>query len=113
MSTSTPLQHTESWTFAIARDESDGWPDQDVPYSSVSALFRPEQVIVKLDRDARGPRLTVTGWRLKSDGTPGRQEVRVAWYSTEKLNTTWLAEVVNHWRRILDLGPGATGVDWS
>lgn len=114
MSTSTPLTHTESWTFAIDRDESDGWPDQAVPYSQVGALFRPEHVHVHLDRDAREPHLTVTGWRLKGDGTPGRQEVRVRWYGIEKLgDADWLGEAVNHWRKILDLGPGATGVDWS
>ena len=114
MSQSTPLRHAESWTFGIERDEADAWPDSPVPYSQVGALFRPERITVHLERDAREPNLTVTGWRLKGDGTPGRQPVRVPWHSTDKLgDTTWLAEVVNRWRKVLGLGPGATGVDWS
>lgn len=113
MSANTPLTHTESWAFGIVRDETDGWPDQDVPYTQAGALFRPERVIVHLDRDGREPHLTVTGRRLKGDGTPGRQEVRVRWHSTDKLDGDWLGEVVNHWRKVLGLGPGTTGVDWS
>jgi hypothetical protein len=112
MSTSTPLTHRESWAFGIDRDETDAWPDCPVPYSQVGALFRPERVIVHLGRDAREPSLTVTGWRLKGDGTPGRQEVRVRYYDVERLGD-WVGEAVNHWRKILDLGPGVTGVDWS
>lgn len=114
MSTSTPLQHRESWTFAIDRDEGDGWPDCPVPYTQSGALFRPEKVKVGLSRDARRPDLTVTGWRIKGDGTPGRRECRVPWHTIGDLgDTTWLDEVVDHWRKILNLGPGTTGVDWS
>jgi hypothetical protein len=114
MSTTGPLRRTESWVFTISRDETDAWPDQNVPYSQTGALFRPEHVHVHLDRDARQPNLTVTGWRLKGDGTPGRSEVRVHWHEIGKLrDTAWLGEVVNHWRKVLGLGPGTTGVSWS
>jgi hypothetical protein len=114
MSTNGPLTHRESWTFTIDRDETDTWPDCPQPYSQAGALFRPEKVRVELDRDARQPGLTVTGWRLKGDGAPGRQEVRVRDYDIEKLgDADWLGAAVNHWRKILGLGPGVTGVDWS
>lgn len=114
MSTHGTLTHAESWTFTVERDETDAWPDSPVPYSQAGAMFRPEQVLVELVRDTREPHLTVTGWRLKGDGTPGRQEVRVRWYDVGKLRDgDWVAEVVNHWRQVLGLGPGNTGVDWS
>lgn len=114
MSTTGPLKHTERWTFGIERDETDGWPDTPVPYSQAGALFRPEKITVRLERDARRPGLSVRGWRLKSDGTPGRQEVKVPDYDVDRLgDTTWLAMATNYWRGVLGLGPGATGVDWS
>lgn len=117
MSTNTPLIHRETWTFAIERDGDDDWPDCPVPYSKVGALFRPEKVHVELDRGAREPHLTVTGWRLKggAHGTPGRQAVTVRWYDIDRLITpvVWLVDGVTYWRKVLGLGPDETGVPWG
>jgi hypothetical protein len=113
MSTFSPVRHQESWTFDITRDEEDTWPDCPVPHRTVPATFRPEAVRVELTRGTRFPYLTVSGWQIKSDGTPGRQEVTVRYYDIGKLgDTSWLAEAVDQHRRLLNLGPGATDVDW-
>lgn len=70
--TTTEARHEEKWSLTITPGDEDDWPLVPVPYSSVEAMFRAEKVhatVIQLDNGAPHSRITVTGFKIKKDGT--------------------------------------------
>lgn len=110
------LQHQETWTLTITRDEDDeDWPDAaPVPYSGTGRVFVPESITVILKRGHSYPAGTISGKRLKIDGTPGVLTTKFRTYgqSFSLTGAAWADDIVRNERRRLRLGPAETGCGW-
>ena len=103
--------HSESWSLRIKRSETDDWPDIQVPYSRrTDQMMRVSEIHVGLHRGNKRPGISVIGYRLKKDGTPGQQRVNHALYNATGWD--WVQEAAEVARKFANLGPGVTGVDW-
>jgi hypothetical protein len=86
----TTCQHYESWFLVIDRAEDDDWPDLP-PYSGASYEMRPDRITAKLTRDVPNPHVTLSGLRVRKDGTTGSLRTNhTVWDGDEP----WVAEVV-------------------
>jgi hypothetical protein len=88
----TTLQHSETWYLIIDREEGDDWPDMP-PYTSASYLIRPDRLAAHITRDIAKPHVTISGLRLKKDGTTGSLRSNHTVYSSDRL--TWVDEAVS------------------
>jgi hypothetical protein len=86
----TECRHTESWTLIIDREEGDDWPPMKT-YSAARYEFAPDRITVTLTRNAK-PSMSVSGLRLRQNGTPGSLRVHTTLWGSGIPD--WLAEAV-------------------
>jgi hypothetical protein len=83
-------QHYETWYLEINRAGGDEWPDMK-PYASASYEIRPDRITAKITRDNPRPHVTVSGLRVKKDGTTGSLRANHTVWNGEE---PWVAGVV-------------------
>lgn len=110
----TDIQHTERWSFIIARGPGDDWPDMITGYRAKVSV-RPMAITVTLQRPEGDrtavPDLTVSGPVRKTDGTPGIRCKAISWY--RETPPEWVTALADGARLQLGLPPAVTGVSWS
>lgn len=79
---SSSIQHTESWYMIIDRETGDEWPEQLKRYDSDRYSFRPDRLTASWTRSAPKAHVTVSGIRLKQDGTLGSLRVNHSYFSS-------------------------------
>jgi hypothetical protein len=87
----TEVSHREEWHITITPDDGETWPALP-PYSSARYDARPDRIDVRLSRGSGYAGISLSGLRLKKDGTPG--SLRVAIYDVP----AWAAELVEQAR---------------
>lgn len=107
----TRVDHTETWTIHIERDETDRWPDIEFNHrSGRSRTLRPDSISVLLRRGASQPSVTVHGPWLKKNGEPGTGPAATVYSFPGRRE--WVDEIAERTRQRMDLGPGRTEVPW-
>jgi hypothetical protein len=103
-------EHSEMWFMRIRpEDGEDPWPDL-LAYAG-GPVFRPDLIMVKIERGGSWPLVTAEGYRLKKDGPLGRGRSSRVFRQASEL-PGWLARMIEDHRRQQGLGPGATGCGW-
>jgi hypothetical protein len=108
----TEVAHYEAWTLTIRPGDGDEpWPVMDHPYRAEKQI-QPYQVFVDINRGSDRPSVSVQGYQLKADGTPGRRQMSFGLYRESPNWLAWIAGLVEEARKGNDLVPGRTGVPW-
>jgi hypothetical protein len=105
------VRHSESWYLAITPAEGGQWENCPVPHLTKGQMMQPRRISVHMVRGDRHLAITLLGVRIKANGEPGEQKVRSRLWGKET-GYDWVWEAVEHARRLSQLGPSRTGVDW-
>jgi len=97
----TELRHYEEWHLTICPDEGQTWP-KIKPYEGSRSRYemQPDRLTLVMrrgDNSVLSPSVSVSGLRLRKDGTPGSLRVHRTYYGRTD-TPAWAAELVKQAR---------------